>query len=66
MKFMQLNETSMLLVQKLKEQAGLTGLELLKAVAGIIRHPKPEVVLAAGQALLNELKEKQVILGTRP
>jgi hypothetical protein len=65
-KFMELNETSMLLVQKLKEQAGLTGLELLKTVAGIIRHPKPEVVLDAGKSLLNELKEKQVILGTRP
>ncbi len=65
-KFMQLNETSMLLVQKMKEETVLTGLELLNTVAGIIRHPKPEVVLEAGKALLNELKEKQVILGTRP
>ena len=65
-KFMQLNETSQLLIQKMKEEPALSGLELLTAIAGIINHPKPEVVLAGGQALLNELKEKQVILGVRP
>jgi hypothetical protein len=64
-RFMQLNEISMLLIQKLKEQSGLSGLELLNTVAGIINHPKPGVVLEAGAALLNELREKQVILGTR-
>ena len=65
-KFMQLNETSMLLVQKLKEDNTSTGLQLLNEVCSIIKHPKPGVVLDAGTALLNELKEKQVILGTRP
>lgn len=64
-KFMQLNEVSMLLVQKMKESSGLSGLEILKTVAGIINHPKPDVVVEAGSALLNELREKQVILGTR-
>jgi len=64
-KFMQLNETSMLLVRKMKEESARSGLDLLKAVAGVIKHPEPEVVLQAGEALLNELKEKQVILGTR-
>ena len=65
-KFMRLNEISMLLVQKLKEGTDMSGLDLLQAVAGIIKHPKPKVVLDAGKALLNELKAKQVILGTRP
>ena len=64
-KFMQLNEISMLLVQKLKAESGLSGLEILKTVAGIINHPKPEVVIDAGSILLDELREKQVILGTR-
>jgi len=63
-KFMQLNETSMLLVQKLKENPARPGLEVLQMVAGIIRHPNPGVVMEAGTALLGELKEKQVILGT--
>lgn len=65
-KFMQLNETSMLLVQKIKEDTGMSGRDLLKAVAAMIKHPKPEVVCEAGSALLTELKGKQIILGTRP
>jgi len=64
-KFMQMNETSMLLVQKLKENPAMTGLEILEMVAATIRHPKPGVVLDAGAALLGELTQKQVILGTR-
>jgi len=64
-KFMQLNEISMLLVHKLKEDSGMSGLELLQTVAGVINHPKPAVVLDAGTKLLNDLREKQVILGTR-
>jgi hypothetical protein len=65
-KFMELNEVSLMLVQKLKEEADLSGLQLLKTIADTINHPKPEMVLKGGRALLNELKEKQVILGTRP
>jgi len=65
-KFMELNEISLMLLQKLKEEANLSGLQLLKTIADTINHPKPEMVLKGGQALLNELKEKQVILGIRP
>jgi hypothetical protein len=65
-KFMQLNEVSLLLLQKLKEEPAQSGLDLLTAIAGIIKHLKPEVVLESGLGLLNELKQKQVILGTRP
>ncbi len=65
-KFMQLNEISLLLLQKLKEEPAQSGLELLTNIAGIIKHPKPDVVVEGGKTLLNELKEKQVILGTRP
>ena len=50
----------------LLEETGMPGLGLREAVADIIKHPKPEVVIEAGSALLNELKEKQIILGIRP
>ena len=63
---MQLNEISLLLVQKMKEEPARPGLELLTDIAAIINHPKPEVVLEGGRALLEELKDKQIILGTRP
>jgi hypothetical protein len=65
-KFMQLNEISLLLIQKMKEEPMLSGLELLTAIAETINHPKPRVVLKGGQDLIGELREKQVILGTRP
>ena len=64
-KFMQLNEISLLLLQKMKEEPDHSGLELLTAVTRIINHPKPAVVLDGGRTLLNELKNKQIILGTR-
>ena len=64
-KFMLLNEISLLLLQKLKEEPARSGLELLTEIAGIINHPKTEVVIDGGKTLLNELQEKQVILGTR-
>jgi hypothetical protein len=65
-KFMQLNTVSLLLIEKLKEDAGNTGLELLTSIAGIIQHPKPEKLIEAGSGLLQELREKQILLGTRP
>jgi len=64
-KFMQLNEITMLLVQSLQQNTIMTGLGILEKVAATIRHPKPGVVIEAGTALLKELKEKQVILGAR-
>ena len=65
-RFMQLNDVSLLLLQTMKEKPQSTGLELLETIAGTIHHPKPEVVIEGGAALLKELQEKQVILGTRP
>lgn len=65
-KFMLLNDISRLLLTQMKEQPKQSGLELLTTVAGIINHPKPKVVIAGGKALLESLKDKQVILGTRP
>ena len=64
-KFMQLNDVSRLLLEQLKEQPAKSGLELLTAIAGIIHHPNPDVVTKSGSALLRDLREKQVVLGTR-
>lgn len=63
--FMQLNEVSLLLLQKMKEEPNCAGLQLLEQIAETIKHPKPAVVVAGGETLLRELREKQVILGTR-
>jgi hypothetical protein len=65
-RFMELNDISLLLIQKMKEASTRTGLDLLTEIAAAIDHAKPQVVLNGGAALLNELREKEVILGTRP
>jgi hypothetical protein len=62
--FMQLNEISLLLVQKVKEDTGLSGLEILKDISRVIDHPKPEALSDGGLSLLNELRDKQIILGS--
>ena len=64
-KFMKLNDVSRHLLELLKEHPGATGLELLTQVAATIGHPEPERVIAAGADLLTDLKNKDVLLGTR-
>ena len=64
-KFMQLNEISLLLLQKMKEETDKTGLKLLHEVAEIINHPNPDKLIVHGGTLMNELREKQIILGSR-
>jgi len=64
-KFMQLNDVSLLLLQKMKEEPTLSGHELLTMIEGVLKHPKPGAVIKGGTDLMNELKKKQVILGTR-
>ena len=65
-KFMKLNDVSRHLLELLKEHPGATGLELLTQVAATIGHPEPERVIAAGADLLTDLKNKDVLLGTKP
>jgi hypothetical protein len=65
-RFMQLNEISAFLLQKLKDGSSQTGQELLALIAAQISHPKPKVVIEGGKLLLDELRDKQVVLGTRP
>jgi hypothetical protein len=65
-KFMKLNDVSRHLLELLKEHPGATGLELLTRVAATIGHPEPERVITAGADLLTDLKNKDVLLGTKP
>jgi len=64
-KFMQLNQITLLLLQKMKEEKEKTGQKLLNEVAQTINHPHPDKLIAHGETLMNDLREKQVILGSR-
>ena len=64
--FMQLNDVSRLLLNLLLEEQDSTGHELLTEIADTINHQRPSVVLDGGAQLLRELRDKDIILGTRP
>jgi hypothetical protein len=64
-KFMQLNDVSRLLLELLQENHAASGLELLTSIAETIGHQEPETVISAGADLLNDLVQKDVLLGTR-
>lgn len=64
-KFMRLNDVSRLLLELIQEEQSSTGSELLTRIADAIGHEEPERLIAAGSDLLNELRNKDVLLGTR-
>ena len=64
-KFMQLNEVSRLLLEFMQEDQDATGQQLLAKVATAIGHPEPEQVIRTGAELLDSLRRKNVLLGTR-
>ncbi len=46
--------------------ATLTGRQALERIARELSHPNPAAVVAGGRELLDELRERDVVLGTRP
>jgi hypothetical protein len=65
-KFMALNPVTLRLVGVLKESGDCSGLDVLKQLAQEMNHPDPHVVIAGGQQLLQDLRSRDIILGTRP
>ena len=65
-RFMQLNEVTRLLLERLREQPNRSGRELLEEVAATIGHSDPDTVVAAGMRVLAELRERDVLLGAMP
>ena len=63
--FLEINGVTQRLLQLLKENPDQTGLDVLKTIAEELSHPDPDSVVAAGEALLDDLRERNVILGTR-
>ena len=64
-KFMKLNDVSRLLLEMMRENPNATGRVVLQKLAAAISHPHPERVISTGVDLLNDLREKDIILGTR-
>ena len=64
-KFMQLNEVTHYLLNRMQLNPEMTGLQLLNDVADAMHHPDPEKLITFGGQLFEDLKHKDVLLGTR-
>jgi hypothetical protein len=65
-KFMQLNDVTRLLLQQLQESPQLTGAQHLERVADAIGHADSSKVISAGAAVLKDLHQRDIVLGTLP
>ena len=63
--FLQINAVTQRMLQLLKENPRHIGLDVLKVIAEELSHPDPDTVIEAGRELLDDLRNRNVILGTR-
>lgn len=63
--FMEVNVVTARLLHLLSEDDALTGRAALEQIAGELHHPQPEVVIAGGRQTLEELKRRDILLGTK-
>lgn len=61
--FMELNPVTALLVQLLNEDNGLTTHQMLNVIAEQLNHPNPEIVISGGVQIIQDLKDRNIILG---
>ena len=64
--FIEINPVTKRLLELLEENRGLTGRQLLSAIAVEMSHPQPAAVIDAGRDILETLRNKDIVPGTRP
>lgn len=62
--FLKINLVTQRLLQLLKTEARQTGLDTLRMIAAELRHPDPEKVIDFGAGLLDDLRQRHILLGT--
>jgi len=62
--FLELNPVTARLLQLIGENHQQSGAALLIQIAEEMNHPNPATVISSGQQILNELYERQILLGT--
>jgi hypothetical protein len=64
-RFLEVNAVTQRLLQLLEENPDWTGHAAVAWIAEELQHPRPEVVISAGRQLLDDLRSRHIILGTR-
>lgn len=62
--FMELNPVTAILIQTINEDNDLTTKQILEMIAEQMQHPEPNVVIEGGMQIIEDLKNRHVILGT--
>ena len=63
--FLEINAVTQRLLELIKQNADATGLEILQMIADEMQHPDPDVVITAGTQLIQDLRARNIIIGTR-
>lgn len=63
--FLKINLVTQRLLELLKAEDQTTGRDALLKIAEELRHPQPEQVIAFGGGLMEDLRQRQVLLGTQ-
>lgn len=61
--FMELNPVTALLIQLINEDNDLTTKQMLESIASQMNHPEPNIVIEGGYQIMQDLKNRGVILG---
>lgn len=62
--FLEINAVTQRLIELLKENGRMTGLDALKRIAEELHHPEPDKVVEGGRRILEQLRKRNVVLGT--
>ena len=63
--FIELNPVTARLLQLISEQPQKNGEQLLQQIAAELQHPNPQTVIDGGSEILRDLKQRDIILGTK-
>lgn len=63
--FLQINAVTFTLLELLQQNPEWTGQDAVRRIAADLQHPQPDAVMTHGRALLSDLRERNVIIGTR-
>lgn len=62
--FLVLNPVTARLFELMQKGQGSSGAQLLRQIAAELQHPNPDTVIQGGLQILDEMRDKEVILGT--
>ena len=63
--FIEVNPITAHLLQSIQLDPSLTGRAILENIAKQLNHPDPDVVITGGQQIMNQLRDSDILLGTR-